>query len=47
MGEGGYLSLESIYRYEPFDNVPPELLKHMLGIQACLWQEHVVTEEAT
>ena len=47
MGEGGYLSLERIYRYEPFDDVPPEVLKHLLGIQACLWQEHVVTEEAT
>ena len=46
-GEGGYLSLESIYRYEPFDNVPPELLRHMLGLQACLWQEHVTTEEQT
>lgn len=45
--EGGYLPLEAIYKYEPFDDVPPELLRHLLGVQACLWQEHIPTPEHT
>lgn len=45
---GGYIPVEKVYNYEP---VPaeiagdPELVKHVLGVQANLWTEYIATEE--
>ena len=42
---GGYLPLDSVYVYDPVEPVMPEdKLHHMLGVQANLWTEHVVTD---
>lgn len=42
---GGYLPLDSVYVYEPVEPIMPEdKLHHMLGVQANLWTEHVVTD---
>ena len=42
---GGYLPLDSVYVYEPVEPImPADKLHHMLGVQANLWTEHVVTD---
>ena len=42
---GGYLPLDSVYVYEPVEPIMPEdKLHHMMGVQANLWTEHVVTD---
>jgi len=46
-GQGGYLPLDSVYRYEPLDGVPEALHPLLKGIQANLWQEYVATPEHT
>ena len=43
---GGYLPLDSVYVYEPLEPVMPEDKRHhLLGVQANLWSEYVVTDE--
>lgn len=43
---GGYLPLDSVYVYEPVEpGMPAEKLHHLLGVQANLWSEYVVTDE--
>ena len=43
---GGYLPLDSVYVYEPIEPVMPEdKHHHLLGVQANLWSEYVVTDE--
>ena len=43
---GGYLPLDSVYVYEPVESgMPAEKLHHLLGVQANLWSEYVVTDE--
>ena len=43
---GGYLPLDSVYVYEPIEPVmPKDKLHHLLGVQANLWSEYVVTDE--
>lgn len=42
---GGYLPLDSVYVYEPMTpSIPQELSNHLLGLQANLWSEYVVTD---
>jgi hexosaminidase len=45
-GRGTVVSLEDVYRFEP---MPPPLAgageRHVLGLQANLWSEHIRTEE--
>ena len=43
---GGYLPLDSVYVYEPIEaSMPADKHHHLLGVQANLWSEYVVTDE--
>ncbi len=44
-GIGGYLPLEKVYGYEPFDGLKPGTEDHILGVQANLWTEYIATPE--
>ena len=44
-GIGGYLPLEKVYAYEPFDGLKPGTEDHILGVQANLWTEYIATPE--
>ena len=42
---GGYLPLDSVYVYEPLEaSMPVDKIHHLLGVQANLWAEYVVTD---
>lgn len=42
---GGYLPLDSVYVYDPVEaSMPQDKLHHLLGVQANLWSEYVVTD---
>ena len=42
---GGYLPLDSVYVYEPFEaQMPEDKLQHILGLQANLWSEYIQTD---
>ena len=42
---GGYLPLDSVYVYEPLEpSIPSEKSHHLIGVQANLWSEYVVTD---
>ena len=42
---GGYLPLDSVYVYNPVESsMPQEKLHHLLGVQANLWSEYIVTD---
>ena len=42
---GGYLPVEDVYAYEPFDELDEFQQKHILGVQANLWTEYIATPE--
>ena len=42
---GGYVPVEKVYSYEPFEGMTPGTEDHILGIQANLWTEYVTTPE--
>ena len=42
---GGYLPLEKVYGYEPFDGIKEGAEGHILGVQANLWTEYITTPE--
>ena len=44
-GIGGYLPLENVYAYEPFDGIAEGAEDHILGVQANLWTEYIATPE--
>jgi len=45
-GRGNTLSLEMVYRFTPVPaSIPEEKRKHILGLQANLWTEHMRTEK--
>ena len=44
-GIGGYLPLEKVYGYEPFDGLKPGTENHILGVQGNLWTEYIATPE--
>ena len=44
-GIGGYLPIEKVYGYEPFEGIDPEAQDHILGVQANLWTEYIATPE--
>ncbi len=45
-GRGNLVDLKSVYAFDPFPaELAPEKRKHVLGLQANLWTEHVRTEE--
>ena len=44
-GIGGYLPLERVYGYEPFDGMVAGSESHILGVQANMWTEYIATPE--
>jgi len=45
-GRGDTLSLEMVYQFQPMPgSIPEEQRKHILGLQANLWTEHMRTED--
>ena len=43
---GGYLPLDTVYVYEPIEpSMPEDKIHHLLGVQANLWAEYIVTDE--
>ena len=42
---GGYLPLEKVYSYEPFDGIKSGAENHIIGVQANLWTEYIATPE--
>ena len=45
-GIGGYIPMEQVYSYDPaFPELTPEQQKHILGVQATLWTEYVLSDE--
>ena len=42
---GGYLPLEKVYGYEPFDGMQAGTENHILGVQANLWTEYITTAD--
>ena len=44
-GIGGYLPLEKVYGYEPFDGMAEGSEDHILGVQANMWTEYIATKE--
>jgi hexosaminidase len=45
-GRGSVIDLESVYRFDPMPPaLAPERRRHILGVQANLWTEHIRTEE--
>jgi len=45
VGIGGYLPLELLYSYDPYDGMTPGTETHVLGAQCNLWTEYVATPE--
>ena len=41
----GYLPVEKVYSYEPYDGMAPGTEGHILGVQANLWTEYIATPE--
>ena len=44
-GIGGYLPLEKVYSYEPYEGMVAGSESHILGVQANLWTEYIATPE--
>ena len=42
---GGYVPVEKVYSYEPYEGMVPGTEDHILGVQANLWTEYIGTEE--
>lgn len=42
VSHGGNAPMQQIYDYNPApDTLPPDIRRHILGIQGCLWTEHI------
>ena len=44
-GIGGFLPVENVYAYEPFEGLEESAQSHILGVQANLWTEYIATPE--
>jgi len=42
---GGFVPLEKVYGFNPFEGVTPENQSHIIGVQANLWTEYIKTNE--
>ncbi|MGN0201460.1 MAG: beta-N-acetylhexosaminidase [Candidatus Cryptobacteroides sp.] len=42
---GGYLPLDKVYSYEPYEDIPEDAQHHILGVQANLWTEFISKPE--
>ncbi len=45
LGIGGFVSLEKVYSFQPFEGIPEDKRQHILGVQANLWTEYIKTPE--
>ena len=45
VGIGGFLPLEKVYGFEPFDGIDKDNQHHIKGVQANLWTEYISTTE--
>ena len=45
LGIGGFVSLERVYSFDPFEGLGEDQQRHILGIQANLWTEYISTME--
>ncbi len=46
-GIGNYLPLEKVYQLDPYEGVPEEYRKYILGVQGNLWREYIKTMSHT
>lgn len=42
---GGYTPLEKVYSFDPYEGLPEEARGHILGVQANLWTEYIVSDK--
>lgn len=42
---GGHLPIRTVYNYEPYDGIPTDKQKHILGVQANVWTEYMKTSK--
>lgn len=47
LGQGDYISLDTVYGYDPMAEIPQQLQDKLLGLQVNLWHEHIPTPEHT
>lgn len=45
LGIGGFISLEKVYGFDPYEGLDEDQQGHILGIQANLWTEYISTME--
>lgn len=45
LGIGGFISLEKVYSFAPFEGLNEDQQRHILGVQANLWTEYISTME--
>ena len=45
LGIGGFISLEKVYSFDPFEGLDEDQQRHILGVQANLWTEYISTME--
>ena len=45
LGIGGFISLERVYSFDPFEGLDEDQQRHILGVQANLWTEYISTLE--
>ena len=41
----GELNLQKVYSFNPYDGIPEEFRKHVIGVQCNMWAESIVTPE--
>lgn len=42
---GGYIPLDNVYGFNPYEGIDPDNRNHILGVQANLWTEYIKTNE--
>lgn len=45
LGIGGYLPIEKVYSFEPYDGLDTQARQHIVGVQANLWTEYIDSQE--
>lgn len=45
VGIGGFVPVEKVYSYDPYEGIEDQAQKHILGVQANLWTEYIATNE--
>lgn len=45
LSNGGFISLEKVYSFNPYEGITEEMRSHIIGVQANLWTEYIPTNE--